>query len=295
MTLPATWLPLASPSKYVRVMDDTPPAEQNSEATAGRSVSPQENRYRIDALAKGLDVLRLFDDGTPSLTLRNVSDRTGIPTPTAFRIVATLEEKGFLERLPNGVIRPGLTLVSMGSAALRSSSIVQLSDPFLRQLADSTGETVNLGVLVGAQVLYLLRFENSGMVRADIQVGTTLPAAYTSIGKVLLAFLSPQQRRETLSGHAFRANAGPNAVESLEELEERLTPVRAEGYAVQDEELSHGTRSIAVPVFGRGPTPVAAINVAAGTTRQTMENLRGPTLEALRRTATDISQRANAI
>ena len=136
-------------------MDDTPSADENSDAGAGRGVSPQENRYRIDALAKGLDVLRLFDDGTPSLTLRNVSDRTGIPSPTAFRIVATLEEKGFLERLPNGVIRPGLTLVSLGSAALRSSSIVQHSDSFLRQLADSTGETVNLGVLVGAPVLYL--------------------------------------------------------------------------------------------------------------------------------------------
>jgi len=84
-----------------------------------------------------------------------VSDCTGIPPPTAFRIIATLEANGFLERLPNGIIRPRLALVSLGSAALRSSSIVQLSNPFLRGLADSRGETVNLGVLVGAPVLYL--------------------------------------------------------------------------------------------------------------------------------------------
>ena len=77
------------------------------------------SRYRIEALAKGLDVLRLFDESVTSLKLREISDRTGIPMPTAFRVVATLEEGGYLERLPDGSIRPGVAVLLLGSAALR--------------------------------------------------------------------------------------------------------------------------------------------------------------------------------
>ena len=120
------------------------------------------SRYRIEALAKGLDVLRLFDESVTSLKLREICDRTGIPMPTAFRVVATLEEEGFVERLPDGAIRPGVAVLTLGSAALRGSSLVQLSEQPLRRLAEETGETVNLGVLVGDQVLYLARLRNSG-------------------------------------------------------------------------------------------------------------------------------------
>ena len=115
------------------------------------------SRYRIEALAKGLDVLRLFDESVTSLKLREICDRTGIPMPTAFRVVATLEEGGYLERLPDGSIRPGVAVLLLGSAALRGSSLVQLSEQPLRHLAEESGETVNLGVLVGDQVLYLAR------------------------------------------------------------------------------------------------------------------------------------------
>ena len=275
-------------------MKDTPAFGGKSDAATLRGTPSQVNRYRIEALAKGLDVLRLFDDATPSLTMHDVADRTGMPVPTAFRVVSTLEEKGFLERLPNGVIRPGLALVSLGSVALRSSSIVQLSEDSLRRLAASTGETVNLGVLAGAQVLYLARYENADMVKANIQVGTTLPAAYTSIGKLLLAYMTPAQRSRVLSGQVFSSSAGPNAVATRDELEARLATIRVDGYAVQDEELAHGTRSIAVPIYSGEKMPIAAINVAAGTTRQAMETLRGPILEALQRTAADVSKRMGA-
>jgi len=91
-----------------------------------------------------------------SLKLREISDRTGIPMPTAFRVVATLEEGGYLERLPDGSIRPGVAVLLLGSAALRGSSLVQLSEQPLRHLAEQSGETVNLGVLVGDQGLFEL-------------------------------------------------------------------------------------------------------------------------------------------
>lgn len=255
------------------------------------SAEPTANRYRIEALAKGLDVLRLFDESVTSLKLREICDRTGIPMPTAFRVVSTLEEEGFLERLPDGSIQPGVAVLTLGSAALRGSSIVQASEQPLRHLAESTGETVNLGVLVGDRVLYLARLRNSDLVTANIQVGSTLPAAYTSMGKLLLAYLSDDELARTLADHDFTADAGPNAAHSLDELRKRLAAIRAEGYALQDEEVAAGLRSVSVPVFGRGPQPAAAINIAVAASRHDLASLRGPLLEAIRATADDISLR----
>ena len=249
------------------------------------------SRYRIEALAKGLDVLRLFDETTTVLRLREICDRTGIPMPTAFRVVATLEEGGFLERLPDGGIRPGVAVLTLGSAALRGSSLVQLSEQPLRHLAEATGETVNLGVLLGDRVLYLARLRNSDLVTANIQVGSTLPAPYTSMGKLLLAYLSPGELRAALTGFEFRTDAGPNAARSVAALEKRLAPIREQGYAIQDEEVAAALRSVSVPVFGRDPRPAAAINIAVAASRHDVASLRGALLERLRATADEISVR----
>ncbi|WP_417512306.1 IclR family transcriptional regulator [Microbacterium sp.] len=257
------------------------------------SASP--SRYRIEALAKGLAVMRLFDESVTSLKLREICDRTGIPMPTAFRVVATLEEDGFLERLPDGAIRPGVAVLTLGSAALRGSSIVQVSEQPLRRLAEETGETVNLGVLLGDQVLYLVRLRNSDLVTANIQVGSTLPAAYTSMGKLLLAYLDDDALRTTLSGHDFALHAGPNAVSSFEELRSHLGEIREQGYALQDQELAAGLRSVSVPLFGRDATPAAAINIAVSSTRHDVDSLRGPLRERMQATADDISKRLRAI
>ncbi|QKJ20894.1 IclR family transcriptional regulator [Microbacterium hominis] len=252
------------------------------------------NRYRIEALAKGLDVLRLFDESTTSLKLREICDRTGIPMPTAFRVVATLEEGGFVERLPDGALRPGLAVLTLGSAALRGSSLVQLSERPLRALAEELAETVNLGVLRGAEVLYLARIRNADLVTANIQVGSTLPAPLTSMGKLLMSYLEESEVRALVTGFDFDRAAGPRAARSVEELLPRLIETRERGFALQDEEVAAGLRSIAVPVFGHDDQPAAAINIAVATTRHTLAELRGPFLDRLRATADEITLRLRA-
>jgi IclR family pca regulon transcriptional regulator len=265
-----------------------------ADVTAGAEPKPA-NQYRIESLAKGLQVLRLFDENTTSLRLRDICDLTGIPMPTAFRIVSTLEEDGFLDRSPDGVLQPGVSVLTLGSAALRGSNLVQVSERPLRHLAETTGETVNLGILVGDQVLYLARLRNADLVTANVQVGSTLPAVYTSMGKLLLAGLSPAELDERIGSHSFTEHAGPNAVSSRKELDDRLALIREQGYAIQDQELAEGLRSVSVPVFGRDPVAVAAINIAVSSSRHTVETLRGPLLEALQATAADISLRLRAL
>lgn len=252
------------------------------------------SQYRIESLAKGLQVLRLFDETTPSLRLREISDRTGIPMPTAFRIVATLEEEGFLDRSDDGLIHPGVAVLTLGSAALRGSGLVEASERPLRNLASATAETVNLGVLLDDRVLYLSRIRNADLVTANIQVGSTLPAVYTSMGKLLLAYLSPDEVSRRIGPDAFGPGFGPNAVATRADFDAQLAQIREQGYSIQDQELAAGLRSVSVPVYGDGEVPVAAINVAVSSARHDVASLRGPILEQARAAAAEISLRLRA-
>ncbi|QKW33383.1 IclR family transcriptional regulator [Actinomadura sp. NAK00032] len=253
--------------------------------------SSDRSRYHIAALAKGLQVLSLFDGPTLSLRTSDIAAMTGIPMPTAFRIVSTLEDLGYLERRHDGSVQPGVKVLTLGSAAMRGSSLVQLSDRPLRLLAEATGETVNLGILIEDRVLYLARLRNADLVTANVHVGSTLPAPYTSMGKVLLAYLPQDDLDRRVTDASLPSGAGPNAVTNMSALRAQLEQIRRDGYAVQDEELAQGLRSVSVPVFGADDAPAAAVNVAVSAMRRTNADLHGEILTRLRETADDISTR----
>ena len=182
--------------------------------------------------------------------------------PTVYRVVMTLTAEGYLDHLPNGDYRPGVRTLMLGTAALRSLDLVALATPKLQRLAEATGETVNLAVLTGDRVLYLVRLRNSDLVTANIQVGSTLPAVHTSIGKLLLAHLDESELRERITDASFPAQRGPNAKVSLDELRPELAEIRDQGWAMQDEELAHGLRSVAGPIAGPAGRVVAGVNLA---------------------------------
>jgi len=152
--------------------------------------------------------------------------------------------------------------LTLGSAALRSLDLVGIATPKLQQLGETTGETVNLAVLSGDRVLYLIRLRNSDLVTANIQVGSTLPAVTTSIGKLLLAHLDEADLAGRVTDSSFAGQHGPNAKVSLDELREELAQIREQGWSMQDEELTYGLRSVAGPVTGRDGRVVAGVNLA---------------------------------
>jgi IclR family pca regulon transcriptional regulator len=249
-------------------------------------------RYRIEALAKGLQVLAAFADSHRSLKTADLAAEAGLPIGTTFRIVATLEEFGYLEKSADGGYRPGLSALRLAGAAARSSSLLEASERPLRRLADLSGETVNLGVLTDDRVMYLARLRNADLVTANVQVGTTLPAVYTSMGKALLAALDDDAVRRRITSRSFTDyHAGPNAVTDFDALLHRLAMIRATGYAVQDEELARGLRSIAVAVRNHDGTAVAAINVAVAVDDRTVAALIDDLVPPLREAAREISTR----
>jgi IclR family pca regulon transcriptional regulator len=176
--------------------------------------------------------------------------------------VTTLTAEGYLEHLPNGDYRPGVRAPTLGPAALRSPDLVGIATPKLRELGQRTRETVNLAVLAEDRVLYLVRLRNSDLVTANIQVGSTLPAVHTSIGKLLLAHLAESDLEARITAASFAANHGPNAKLSLAELRAELAVIRGQGWAIQDDELANGLRSVAGPISGPDGRVVAGANLA---------------------------------
>ncbi|MEU4237365.1 IclR family transcriptional regulator [Actinoplanes sp. NPDC026619] len=230
--------------------------------TVSAKSSGAKPEYRVEALAKGLRILSLFTEQRPTWRVSDIAPAVGMPLPTVYRVVMTLTAEGYLDHLPNGDYRPAVRVLALGGAALRSLDLVSAATPRLQQLAAATGETVNLAVLTGDRVLYLVRLRNSDLVTANIQVGSTLPAVHTSIGKLLLAFLSAAELADRVSDSSFAANHGPNAKVSLDELRDELTKIRNDEWAMQDEELAYGLRSVAAPVYGPGGAVVAGANLA---------------------------------
>lgn len=251
----------------------------------------QRARYRVEALAKGLRVLGVFSEHRPALRMTDLAQETGLPMPSLFRIVATLESEGFLEQLPDGQYRPNTKVLTLGFAALQGLDLVQTATGPLRSLADRTGETTNLGVLSGDRVLYLARLRNAELVTANLQVGSTLPAVYASMGKVLLAYLAPEELDAALRPESFAAGAGPNAVRSRTALDQQLAQVQHRGYALQDQEVAHGLRSIAAPVRDHTGRVAAAVNVAVQAADYDVERLLTELKEPLLAVCAEISLR----
>jgi IclR family transcriptional regulator, pca regulon regulatory protein len=230
-----------------------------ADAGGGEAEKPE---YRVEALAKGLRILSLFDEQRPTWRVTDLASASGLPMPTVYRVVMTLTSEGYLDHLPNGDYRPGVRTLTLGTAALRSLDLVGIASPKLQRLGERTGETVNLAVLTGDRVLYLVRLRNSDLVTANIQVGSTLPAVTTSIGKLLLAYLPDADLRGRITAASFDAQHGPNAKASLAELLVELKQIRAQGWAKQDEELAYGLRSVAGPIQGPDGQVVAGVNLA---------------------------------
>jgi len=242
-----------------------PPQAKKKATAAAAETEPEaaeKPEYRVEALAKGLRILSLFDEQRPSWRVTDLAAAAGLPMPTVYRIVMTLTAEGYLDHLPNGDYRPGVKTLTLGTAALRSLDLVALATPKLQRLGEATGETVNLAVLTGDRVLYLVRLRNSDLVTANIQVGSTLPAVTTSIGKLLLAHLDEADLEERITEDSFAAQHGPNAKVSLDELHDELVKIREQGWALQDEELAYGLRSVAGPIVGPDGRVVAGVNLA---------------------------------
>jgi IclR family pca regulon transcriptional regulator len=250
---------------------------------AGRGTGPD----FVEALARGLDVLACFDARRPAMTLSEVAGAAGLARPTARRLLLTLEELGFV-RSSGGVFQLTPKVLTLGMAYVGALGLWDIARPHLEDLVGRTGESSSMAQLDGSDIVYVARVAVPKLITLRVEIGTRFPAVQTSQGKVLLAALPPEELARTLA-EPSRAGLPTYIGRTPEQLADELTEVRARGWALADEELAPGIRSVAVPVRDGTGTVRAAMNVTVHAAETSTEHLLGQHLPQLLRTAGDVS------
>ncbi|MEU8399351.1 IclR family transcriptional regulator C-terminal domain-containing protein [Nonomuraea sp. NPDC048892] len=258
-----------------------PPARLEAERGAVDGAAKRElGMGFLQSLARGLAVLVALGSARGGLTLADCAKVTGLPRATVRRAVQTLERLGYATAAGGGRFTLLPRVLEFGYAHLSGLTFGEIVQPHLADLVARVRESASVAVLSGDDVVYVARVQTVSLMSVNLTVGTRLPAYATSMGRVLLAEL-PEERLASIVPRRLSART----VASRSELRALLRRAAADGYALVDQELEEGVRSIAVPVRDRTGRAVAAVNVATHAGRATPAALMNDVLPALRETA----------
>jgi IclR family pca regulon transcriptional regulator len=247
------------------------------------------------SLERGLAILASFRSERPLLGVSELGRDVGLSRSTTHRYVATLVALGYLQQDPGTrKYRLGPRVLDLGFSAINSMELREVAGPHLRELSDATGYTANMAILDDLDIVYVDRCRSAQARQREIDlnlhVGARLPAYCTSLGKVLLAQLPDEERKARIARVDFRRR-GPNTITSRTAFAAELVRVRKQGYAVNNEELAYGLRSIAAPVLAHDGSAAGAINLAVHSSMVSSATLGERFGPIVVRTAADISAR----
>lgn len=244
--------------------------------TLGGHVMLRQRESKSAPVGVVVKVLRILDTlhAAPSgLQLKEIAQRTAINKSTAYRFLAHLESEGYLLRDDGGAYVIGPKLARLGSGINYEETLRKISRPVLQKLWQMTGETTNLAILDGHEVLYLDVIESLHTFRLASQVGARRPLYCTSLGKAIAAFLPAEEVDEVLGSRAMERFT-PHTITNPARLKKEFAKIRQYGYAMDDEEAVLGARCVAAPVFDEAGKVTAAISTSGPITRMTAEKAR---------------------
>ncbi len=218
-----------------------------------------EGRYTVPALERGLRILTLFDETHLKLSLSDIARLIGLGRSTVFRLVYTLEQGGFLQKIDERHYQLGRAVLALGFRFMADQDIVERARPVLQQLRDVTNASAHLGILEGRDVVYLVREPSRQMLISNIGVGSRLPAHQTTVGRMLLAAMAPETVRQLYRGFVYPEGS----VGSTTKLLEILKGDAARGFVATESAYGAGLVSVAAQVRDATGSVVAAINVSA--------------------------------
>lgn len=213
----------------------------------------------IASLAKGLQVIECFGAETPRLSITEVAGRTGLDRATARRCLLTLHELGYAD-YDGKFFSVTPRVLRLGMGALATLPLPKLVQPWLDQLSQQIGLSTSVGILDETEIVYLARAAERRVMSIGLMPGSRLPAHCTSLGRVLLAALPEDQARALVEASDLSPRT-QMSVTDPEAIMAELARVRAQGYAVIDQEVEMGLRSIAVPIRSHRGEVVAALNI----------------------------------
>jgi IclR family pca regulon transcriptional regulator len=254
----------------------------------------------IEAIARGLDVIRAFGPGQPVMSLANVADASHLPRPTARRILLTLEQLGYVRQAGGSAARgPSASgqsggyeltprVLDLGMSYVLSRGLWEVARPHMEALVAQTRESTSIAQLDGSDIVYVARVAVPKIVTLAVTIGTRFPAMQTSLGKVLLAAL-PLAEAERVLAEPSRSGISTRWQPDAAERAAALREVRARGWALTDEQLAPGIRSVAVPLRDGEGRVIAALNVNSHAAETPLDVLIGRHLPLLLQTAGSIS------
>jgi len=241
----------------------------------------------IEALARGLDVIRAFQPRQPVMSLTAVAVAAGLARPTARRILLTLKELGYVRGTDGGFeLTP--RVLELGLPYVLSRSRWEVARPHMEHLVGRTHESSSIAQLDGSDIVYVARVAVPKIITLAVTIGTRFPALQTSLGKVLLAALPPDEAERVLT-EPSRSGITPRWQPPKAERAAELREVRARGWSLTDQQLAPGIRSVAAPLRNGDGAVVAAMNVTVHAAETPVEVLTGEYLPMLLQTAGAIS------
>ena len=220
----------------------------------------QESGGNLQSVRRALLALELISEHG-ELGVTELGRKLGVHKATASRLIATLAERGFVERDPlTEKFRLGYGLISLAGAAVGGNDLVRAARPILDELAERTTETVNLGVLTGDSVVYVDQITGTRAIVSVSWVGRRTPLHCTSNGKVILAFSTEVERERLLRAPLTKLT--PRTITDVRKLRAQLEEIRVRGYAQTMEELEEGLNAVSAPVRGMSGELVAALSVS---------------------------------
>jgi len=226
----------------------------------------------VGVVTKVLRILETLHDAPSGLQLKAVAQQTAINKSTAYRFLAHLEHEGYVFRDASGAYAIGVRLARLASGMSYQTTLRKISRPVLQQLWRATGETVNLAVMDGREVLYLDVMESTHTFRLVSQVGIRRPLYCTALGKAMLAFIPEQELDYFFSGMSFERFT-PHTIKNAQQLRKELALIRQRGFSIDNEEAYFGARCISAPVFDSSGKIAAGVSVSGPTTRVTREKV----------------------
>jgi DNA-binding IclR family transcriptional regulator len=227
--------------------------------------------FYISSLAKGLKVLELLVD-KQELSVSEVAKALGFNRASSHRFLATLMDLGYVEKSTDNRYRLAFKVMEMGLMMANRIEVRQVARSYMQKLSASFNETVNLGYFDGRDILHIDKIDSREILRIDSPLGSRAPAYCTALGKVLLAFLPPEELNTFLAGVKLKPH-GPNTITSRKKLLEELNVIREQHVAVDDEELSAGLRCVASPIFDHTGRANYAISISGPLVRHTFERI----------------------
>jgi len=254
-----------------------------------------DSRSVVNSLAKGFRVLEAFSAERPELTLTEVGTLAKLDPGTAFRMLNTLVMLGYVSRVPDSRrFRLTLKVTDLGLHAIGRADLRETARPILRSLVGELNEAASLGVLDGADILYVERVR-AGITRigVDIRIGTTIPAFWSTIGEAMLAYLPADDLARVLAMKP-RPGGFPHKPMDHNEIYRNLENVREHGYALRDSYFGSGLRVLAAPVLDVDQFPIAAVSVAVPQIQLSMEEFRTRAVDVVRIATREIARAMQA-